>query len=264
MNAIVQGSDFEKEGEIMKITKVQSAAVLLALAISATGCSGKSGAEVSSSEKAQAAIEAAVDAAKESEAEALKEENLGSNEGADLSPYEKLYTFTLAGKEYSLSCPVQELLDDGWVFSEKDVTMDGTEAVTLNEAVEKGTKFDVIETPDFSMFKTIDGTSYEVMMGIYSDSTKPKTLGEFRLGYIYVRQDLGLDMILDTGITFGDSEKAVREVYGEPISEAEGVLSYSFTDESVALMPNRPDFLNFYVNKGTVYMISLQYFPVLS
>ncbi len=248
----------------MKKYKELSAALLLALAVSVTGCGTETKQTQSSSAAAQDAIQAAVDAAKESEKEALKEENLGSNEGKDLSAYEKVYSFTLAGKEYTLSGSLQELLDDGWVFSDEAVTMDGTEVVTLNEAVEKGTKFDTVETPDFSMFKTIDGTTYEVMMGIYSDSSEPKTLGEFHLGYLYVKEDLGLDLAMNTGITFGSSEEEVREVYGAPASEAEGILSYRFTDEEVALMPNRPEFLNFYVNDGKVYMVSMQYFPVLS
>lgn len=253
----------------MKKCKVMTAACIMALAITISGCGTQSQKEVKSnsadsSAKAQEAIEAAVDAAQESEKEALKEENLGSNEGQNLSSFEKLYTFTLAGKEYHLSCPVQELLDDGWKFSNEDVTMDGTDAVTLNEAVERGTKFDSIETPDFNLYKTIDGKTYQVMMGIYSDSNTPKTLGEYRLGYLYVREDLGLDLVMNTGITFGDSEAAVREVYGEPASEAQGILSYQFTDEDVALMSNRPEFLNFYINDGTVYMISMQYFPVMS
>ncbi|MDO4615890.1 MAG: hypothetical protein Q4B03_00320 [Lachnospiraceae bacterium] len=276
----------------MKRYNKAAAAVFLAVSLTAVGCGGETqtveeettvseetettgsettGSEAaaeadgsSSSEKAQAAIEAAVDAALESQEEALNTEDLGSNEGVDLSVYEETYSFTLAGREYSLSCPVQELLDDGWRFSNEAVTMDGTEVITLNEAVQKGVTFDAIETPDFSMFKTIDGTTYEVMMGIYSDSNEPKTMGELRLGYLYVKEDLGLDLVLGTGITFGDSEAAVREVYGEPTSEAEGILSYQFTDGEVALMPDRPDFLNFYVNDGKVYMISMQYFPVLS
>ncbi len=246
-----------------------TAAALLAVTLALTGC-GSDNTEsedtsaATSAEKAQAALEAAVDAAMESEEEALSEENIGSNAGKDLSAYEKIYTFTLAGEEYSLSCPLQDLLNDGWSFSDEAITLEGTEVISLNESLERGTEFDTIETPDFSMFKTIDGTTYEVMMGIYSDTTEPKGLGEYRVGYLYVKEDLGLDLVLDTGITFGADEEEVREVYGEPASEAEGILSYSFIEEDVALMPNRPEFLNFYVNEGKVYMISMQYFPVIS
>lgn len=247
----------------MRKYKLMSAVLLLTMGLSVSGC-GADAQKEDSSAKAQNAIEAAVDAAQQSEAEDLKEENLGSNEGKDLSSYEKLYTFTLDGKEYHMSCPAQELFDDGWVFSNDAVTMDGPNVITLNEAIEKGTKFDVVETPDFTVYKTIDGETYKMMVGLCSDSTEPKTLGEYRLDYIYVNEETGLDFELGTGITFGDKEKTVREVYGEPTSEAEGILSYQFTGGEVALMPNRPEFMNFYVNEGKVYMVSMQYFPVLS
>ncbi len=249
----------------MKNRKLLSAALLLAVSITAAGCGSDSSSESSaSSAAAEDVIQSAVEAAQQSEAESLTWENLGSNEGADLSEYEELYTFTLGGEEYTLSCPMQELFDNGWKFSNSEITMDGSNKVTMNEAIQRGALFDSIEIPDYTMYNTIDGTTYSIMMGMYSDSNEQKTLGEYSLGYLYVKEEYGIDFVLASGITFGDSEEAVREVYGEPASEAEGVLSYSFTDDEVALMPNRPEFLNFYVNDGKVYMISMQYFPVLS
>lgn len=247
----------------MKKCNVLSAAALLALTISLTGCGGTQK-EDKSTGTAQDAIAAAVEAAQESEAEALKEENLGSNEGKDLSAYEKLYTFTLAGKELNMSCQLQEMLDDGWAFEDSAVTMDGADVVSLNESVDKGTLYDVIETPDFNMHKTIDGEDHVMMVGIYSDTHDKKTLGEYRVGYLYVKEDMGLDLEMNTGITFGSTIEEVKEVYGEPTSESEGIMSYQFGDEDLALMPNRPEFLNFYVNEGKVYMISMQYFPILT
>lgn len=240
-----------------------SAALMLTMAISVTGC-GSEAKEENTAQNAQEAIEAAVDAVMEENKEALKEENLGSNAGKDLSSYEKIYTFTLEGKEYHLSCQFQDMLDDGWAFSEDVVTMDGADVVTLNESVEKGTQFDVIETPDFTLYKTVDGKELPLMVGIYSDSTTKKILGEYRVGFLYVRDDMGLDLVMDTGITFGNTIEEVKEVYGEPFSESADILSYQFGDEDLALMPERPEFLNFYVKEGKVYMISMQYFPVLS
>ncbi len=249
----------------MRKKKILSAVLLLALSISAAGCGSDSSSETSaSSATADDVIQSAVEAAQQSEEEALTWENLGSNEGKDLSEYEEIYTFTLGGEEYSLSCPMQDLYDNGWKFSNSEITMDGGNKVTMNEAIKRGALFDSIEIPDYQMYNTIDGTTYSIMMGLYSDSNESKTLGEYRLGYLYVKEEYGIDFELASGITFGDSEAAVKEVYGEPASEADGILSYQFTDEDVALMPNRPDFINFYLEDGEVYMISMQYFPVLS
>ncbi|MDO4489621.1 MAG: hypothetical protein Q4B85_00895 [Lachnospiraceae bacterium] len=248
----------------MRRFKALPAAMLLALTLSVTGCGAQKETEKNRAENTEEALESAIEAAQESQKEALKKENLGSNEGVDLSAYEKVYGFTLGEEEYYLSCPVQMLLDNGWEFSDDNVTMDGTEVVTLNEAVAKGTKFDAIETPDFNLYKTIEGETYQVMMGLYSDSNQPKTLGEFRLGYLYVKQDLGVSLEMNTGITFGATEEEVKGVYGEPVTQTEEILCYQFTEDTVALMPDRPEFLNFYMQEGKVYMISMQYFPVLS
>lgn len=240
-----------------------SAALMLTMAISVTGC-GSEAKEENTAQTAQEAIEAAVDAAMGDTTEALKEENLGSNAGKDLSSIEKNYTFTLDGKEYHLSCQFQKMLDDGWAFSDGEVTMDGADVVTLNESVERGTQFDVVETPDFTLYKTVDGKEVPLMVGIYSDSTTKKILGEYRLGFLYVRDDMGLDLVMNTGITFGNTIEEVKEVYGEPVSESSEILCYQFGDADVAFMPERPEFLNFYVKEGKVYMISMQYFPVMS
>lgn len=252
----------------MKKIKLMPIALIAALSVSLSACGASK--EVSETEQAPAvqtaseAIAAAVEAAQQGDNGVLLEKDLGSNEGVDLEQYQDIYTFILDGKEYHLSGSTKDLFEDGWVFSNEDITMDGTDVVTLNEALKRGTTFDAIETPDYTLYKTVDGETRKMMVGIYSDTNQMKTLNEFHIGYLYVREDAGIPLEMITGITFGSTIEEVKEFYGDPVSESSGVMSYMFTEGDVAMMPDRPEFLNFYVNEGKVYMISMQYFPVLS
>lgn len=247
----------------MKNAKLIAITLLASLAIAGCGSENKED-STESAKTASEAIAAAVEAAQEASEEIVMEEDLGSNEGVDLTPYEKLYTFTLDGKEYHLDCSAKELFDDGWRFSNDDVTMDGPDVVTLNEALAKGTLFDAVEAPYFYMYKTDNDETKKMLVGIYSDSNEKKTLNDFYFGYFYVQDDAGIPLELATGITFGSTAEEVKECYGEPVSESSGILSYMFTGDDVAVMPDRPEFLNFYVADGKVFKISLQFCPVMS
>lgn len=251
----------------MKNNRLIPMVLLATAAVLVSGCGSNADNTKTSSETASnatEAIEAAIEAAQQGSDGITMEDDLGSNEGVDLTPYEKIYSFTLDGEEYHLSGKMQDLFEDGWVFLDEYITMDGTDVVTLTEAIEKGTTFDAVETPDYTLCKTVDGTTYQMMVGIYSDTNEMKTLNDFYLGYLYVKEDSGLQLELATGITFGATVEEVKETYGDPVSESSGVLSYMFTDGDVAFMPDRPEFMNFYVKDGKVYMISMQYFPVMS